>query len=386
MKQPKSLFEGFIDASSSLVEQASKTIRGKNSVGHSVGHSVEYSTAQPAEQLTQIPSHEPSQIPTEQPTQIPSHEPSQIPTEQLTQIPSQQPILVQNEAILFHCLKQLNGQVTTMAKIHQATDISIDTLRGCLKRLRQKGMISQNGGLKNVAGQIGFSRKTTETKFVLRGNSENLKSKLASIDYRSLPIVTNQLDDQLNDQLLSSSSFIYNKTTTTKRIEYSLNVEPELGYWRDKGLTAKQLQGWLKTAQCPLGNMIQYLCYCRFELVDMNIEKSKPVKNAFNWFFRILEKTGGYPKPKGYKSFEQKQLETEHAIISEREKQAKEAKYLYQRKIVAEQDKGFWEMMNSPESELYRRCFDSLNSFERKLKSTGKPFEAAMRRAFEETE
>lgn len=54
--------------------------------------------------------------------------------------------------------------------------------------------------------------------------------------------------------------------------------------------------------------------------------------------------------------------------------------------MAAEQDKGFWEMMNSPESELYRRCFDNLNGFEKKLKFTGKPFEGAMRRAFEQTE
>ncbi len=64
----------------------------------------------------------------------------------------------------------------------------------------------------------------------------------------------------------------------------------------------------MKTAECNLENMIQYLCYCRFEMVDLGMEESKPVKNVFNWFFKILERTGSYSKPKGYKSYWEKQI------------------------------------------------------------------------------
>ncbi len=129
--------------------------------------------------------------------------------------------------------------------------------------------------------------------------------------------------------------------------------------------------------------MIQYLCYCRFEMVDLGVEESKPIKNVFNWFFKIIEKTGSYPKPKGYKSHEEKQLETEREIVAQRKKEAQEAKELYQAKIKAEQDKKFWNMMNDPGSDLYKQCFDCLNPFAKKQHTTGKGFEMSMRATFD---
>ena len=118
-------------------------------------------------------------------------------------------------------------------------------------------------------------------------------------------------------------------------------------------------------------------------MVNLGVEESKPIKNVFNWFFKIIEKTGSYPQPNGYKSHEEKQLEAEHEIVTQREKEAQEAKKLYQRKIEAEQDKKFWDMMNDPESDLYKQCFDSLNSFAKKQPTTGKGFEMSMRVAFD---
>ena len=57
-------------------------------------------------------------------------------------------------------------------------------------------------------------------------------------------------------------------------------------------------------------------------MLNLDFEKSKPIKNVFNWFFRMLEKTSGYPKPKGYKSFHEKTIEMELKIIQEKEKEA----------------------------------------------------------------
>ena len=118
-------------------------------------------------------------------------------------------------------------------------------------------------------------------------------------------------------------------------------------------------------------------------MVDLNLEESKPVKNVFDWFFRLIEKTGGYPKPKGYKSFREKQLETEREIVAKREKETKELKELFDRKKKAEEDIRFWAMMNDPEGEAYKTTFAKLSPFEQKLKS-GQAFEAAMQGVFEE--
>ncbi|MCD4831671.1 MAG: hypothetical protein K8R02_07705, partial [Anaerohalosphaeraceae bacterium] len=181
---------------------------------------------------------------------------------------------------------------------------------------------------------------------------------------------------------LYSSSSLY-KETTTKKIKMVLNNHPEFGYWRQKELGPKQIEQWIKITNCSVETMIQYLCYCRFEMVDLRIEESKPIKNVFNWFFKIIEKTGSYPKPKGYKSHEKKQLETEREIVAQRKKEAQEAKELYQGKIEAEQEKKFWKMMNDPGSDIYKQCLDGLNPFAKKQPTTGKGFEMSMRAVFD---
>lgn len=168
-------------------------------------------------------------------------------------------------------------------------------------------------------------------------------------------------------------------------MESILNTEAELGYWREKGLTEKLMLHWLEKTGCSFEVIIRSLKYCRFELVDMGLEESRPVRDVFNWFFRRIEKVGFYAKPKGYKSQEENQLEIERSIVAEREKQTKELKELFDRKKKAEEDIRFWAMMNDPEGEAYKTTFAKLNSFEQRLKS-GKAFEAAMEGAFGETE
>lgn len=190
-------------------------------------------------------------------------------------------------------------------------------------------------------------------------------------------------DQDQNTMLYSSSSF-YNKTATDK-ISTILADHHELGYWRQKGLTEKQIKEWMKIAECGPDIMVQYLCFCRFEMVDNGLEESKPVGNVFNWFFKILERTGCYPKPKNYKSFREKDIEREKAIVEERERQMNEARELYQRKIEAEKGAEFWEMMNDPEGETYKACFEKLpKAMKSRRQKGGKMFETAMRKAFDE--
>ncbi|MCP4911878.1 MAG: hypothetical protein GY909_02075, partial [Oligoflexia bacterium] len=104
---------------------------------------------------------------------------------------------------------------------------------------------------------------------------------------------------------------------------------------------------------------------------------------VFNWFYRIIERTGHYPAPKGYKSFEQKQLQRERQLIEEREKRIQELKEIHCKKWEQERDLEFWEMMNNPKGELYKECYARLNSFQRDFKN-GKMFEMAMVKAFDE--
>jgi hypothetical protein len=181
-----------------------------------------------------------------------------------------------------------------------------------------------------------------------------------------------------------SSSSLLNKTTTKSKIETILGENPELGYWRQKGLTKKQIEEWIKVAGCNLENMIKYLCYCRFEMVDMGVEESKPVKKVYDWFFRIIEKTGHYPKPKGYRSYEEKEIERQKNFLEEKQKHLSELRELREKEKVIERDLQFEKMLKDPESEIHKRVLGMLNNYSRKLKPNSKGFIRSMRIAFDE--
>jgi hypothetical protein len=229
-----------------------------------------------------------------------------------------------------------------------------------------------------VIGIIELSYDSCQKIYEYKIN-KNKRLKLA----KNINTISGSYQDQSNigsQSLISSSSI--NNTTTNETKKILLN-HPELGYWRQKGLNAKQMTDWMKVAGCSYESIIQYLCYCRFEMVDKNLENTKPVENVFNWFFKILEKTGSYPKPKDYKSFKEKQLEQDRQIAEHKEKEAQEVKELYRRKLKAERDKEFWKMMDDEGCELFKICFERLNEFQKKRKK-GRGFEMSMRKVFDD--
>jgi hypothetical protein len=50
-------------------------------------------------------------------------------------------LLTENQAMLYFCLKEINGKVTSLPQIARETHISEYTLKSCLKKLRQEGLI-----------------------------------------------------------------------------------------------------------------------------------------------------------------------------------------------------------------------------------------------------
>ena len=196
----------------------------------------------------------------------------------------------------------------------------------------------------------------------------------------------------------SSSSF-FKKTTTTKTgdppgtapdatteeqaIEQFLQTDPELGYWRDKGLTLKQIQQWMKLSNTSAADIFQSLCHCRFEMVDLDLETSKPVENVFNWFYRMIERVGYYPAPKGYKSFRQRQIERERLLLDERAKEIRDLQEIRQNKYEQELELAFQEMMNDQGGELFKICLCRIPPMAKEI-SRGKLFESTMKVAFEE--
>jgi len=322
--------------------------RVDGAVDSPTGQYTPQSIPQSIEKPTERPTQKKPKKTKEPPTQTSTQTSTQTPTHKQTETPTQTPTLVENEVILYTCLKILDTRTTTLTRIQHETKISANTLKGCLKRLKLKGMIAKYEGLKNESGQIGFSATISDLSFLLRGNPDKVNKIISKINFSALPVICdpldNLLDDPVNDRLLSSSSFFLNKETTTNKTITEFQNNPEFGYWRQKGLAEKQIKGWQKEFNISQELILQYLCYCRFDMMDNDIEKKKPIQNVFNYFYKTMEKAGAYPQPKSYKSFQEKKLEEEKSLILKKEQMAKRAAELYKKKIKTERDREFWEM------------------------------------------
>jgi hypothetical protein len=193
------------------------------------------------------------------------------------------------------------------------------------------------------------------------------------------PGMSHGLSDGLSDHYSSS---IESKTTTTA-FETLLITDPELGYWQEKGLQCQQVFKWMEETGMTEPVMLQSLKHCRFDMVDREIEETKPVQNVFNWFYSIIKRSGHYPKPTGYKSWNEKMIEIEQALLDEQEAEIKRLEELRTRRYRLEAERKFQEMMSDPGGETYKAVYARLSKFEKELGS-GLSFEKAMRCRFDE--
>ena len=104
------------------------------------------------------------------------------------QAPAPEPIVFShNQAILYQCIHWLQGQITSLQRIGQATGISAFTLKHCLHKLRKVGAIEYHGR-KNTGGRIGFSAVALPCVAVLRGDEHLLVQRLQVIRRDQLPV------------------------------------------------------------------------------------------------------------------------------------------------------------------------------------------------------
>ena len=287
--------------------------------------------------------------------------PIQVASSKIVYLPKQQQIIYDHLLMT----RGFSGQFNT-PQLRKETGIAVSTIRKCITKLKALDVLRINYNshinlfLYHINTKINVYRNTYHP--ALTGSPEG-----QPCNHQGVPKT-------------DSSSSSFPEETTTSEIEITLSSHPELGYWRQKGLTEKQMSEWIKITN-SLENLIQSLCHCRFEMVDLNLEESKPIKNIFNWFFKIIEKAGAYPKPKGYKSFEDKQIEQERAALEEKEKRITELRSLSRKKWELEREESFWEMMNDPAGNLYKECRGTLNNFAKKSK--GKVLESSMRAEFD---
>jgi len=186
--------------------------------------------------------------------------------------------------------------------------------------------------------------------------------------------VTSDVSSDVTSLPISSSSLKDLKTTTTKDFSTDdLMKDPELGYWKEKGVNNRQINIWSDEFQMSTEQVVQSLKYCRFEMVVLNLEEERQISNSLNWFYKVLQRSGLYPKPVGYKSLTEIRAE-------QVEQAAKEAAEARERQATAEKDLVFQSIMSNPDSEEYRRLLVQVSDFSREM--GGQALEVAMREIF----
>jgi len=107
--------------------------------------------------------------------------------------PYEIPLLNKNEAIIYYSLLKLSKCFTTCKRMEEVLGISQHTIRKCLKRLKDKGVIDYNS--KNIHGRYGLEIITYQTLVQIFDKEEVIK-KLESVDPKKISLFST-----LNDLL-----------------------------------------------------------------------------------------------------------------------------------------------------------------------------------------
>ena len=259
------------------------------------------------------------------PTDSPSDSPNDSPTGLSLQLQLQHPsftdtgvLLTENQAMLYFCLKEINGKVTSLRQIAKETHVSEYTLKSCLKKLRQEGLIRYDGR-RNCGGRIGFTATTLPQKILLQGNKNKLLRKLRQITQQALVfteafeapeepkaiqaeenhpmdhpmdhLMDDPLDDLMDhpmDHLLSCSS---SKKLLLQGIIFEAVFEDlsprSLLPYLDQFETNEELQNFLDMANACVSAAKE--------------GKGKPIQNPHGFLFAQL-RAGYINPPEGYKS------------------------------------------------------------------------------------
>src|SRR5437870_5439113 len=249
-------------------------------------------------------------------------------------------LLTENQAMLYFCLKEIDGKVTSLPQIARETHISEYTLKSCLKKLRQEGLIRYNGR-RNCGGRIGFTATVLPQNIILQGNKNRLLRKLQQIIRQDLvfteslaaPEESAAVQTEANhpmDHLIlcSSSKKLLLQGITLEAVFEDLNPRSLLPYL-DRFETSEELQDFLDMANACVNAAKE--------------GKGKPIQNPHGFLFAQL-RAGYINPPEGYKSrkvraqeLRNQQLEEELATLRRLKEREQELQYeLFVAQLTAE--------------------------------------------------
>lgn len=290
--------------------------------------------------------------------------------------------LNENQGRILLFLYEKGGGLTNMEIVVEETSIAYGTARACIDVLIREGYVTYKAR-HNGHSFRGFEYAMNNhlcSLYAARVRGEHTEQTPGQSIKQTFGQANNQATRQGSGQSGSQamtvvSSYLSESKTTTAEDPTIVEIlkDPELGYWRDKGVNGRQLKSWSDEFQMPIDQLAQSLKYCRYDMVILNLEEEKQISNPMNWFYKVMQRSGLYPKPNGYRSLAEIRVE-------QMEQAAKEAADIRHRQLVVERELAFQKVMADPDGAEYQTLLAKIDNFAREM--GGKAFEVAMREAF----
>lgn len=326
-------------------------------------------------------------------------------TAYLTERATQQQTLRLTERVTYHndpvmtltvrqgmCLYYLLQRPDYIAQRHtmgEVLNLPLPTIRDCITALVRERFISKPSKIVIRSFQ-GFTYRLVDeeqcARFLkLRGDEfvntiqRNMVRHTPHPTERSTLRMTYPVNDGAYDGTsnvfspISSSRESITSTTPEPPDQTDQLKDPELVYWTEKGVNNRQISKWVDEFQIPVEQLIQCLKYCRFEMVVLNIEEEKQINSPLSWFYKVMQRSGVYPKPNGYKSL----IEIRAEMM---EQAAREAAEVRERQEKAERDLAFQTILSKPDSAEYQALYSRTSDLAREM--GGKMLALALRDAF----
>lgn len=274
-------------------------------------------------------------------------------------IPSTHTCLSIKQALVFEYLERVVSRQTNYNTIAAVFGLSKSAVRSAVSGLVTKKYIKDLVTVRNGVFQ-GFVYKVDGDKcqrFMAEGGTTN--PIYIATNYTIIPPTHTECtvsDPMHTYSSLSSFEFPLEKDLTTKTIDLS---DPEMLWWVNQGLTNKLVKSWQEEFKTNLESLVQSLRSARFDVVVNEIKpRGMPIENPLNWIYKILQKSGSYPRPKNYKSIIELRAD-------ELEDQLRRDSIAKAKIVESEFEVKFRKLMNDKESTLYIELLGTITDFAR---------------------
>jgi len=263
--------------------------------------------------------------------------------------------LTENQGRILVYLFEVAGGLTNVDTVSADTVIAYGTVRKSIEVLIKEGYILEKRRFNGHA---------------FNGFEYTMNNHLCSLYISCVRGEQSQVrpNGRPNGQLMGRSDGLTIERTITpfssKVLEKNLNLttnpscldDPELGYWKERGVNSRQVEKWAEEFAMEIDLVLQSLKHCRYEMIVLNHEEEKKIENPVNWFYRIMQRTGLYPRPANYKSIAEIRAEA-------MERAAKEMADARVRQVTAEKELAFQKLLTDPGSVEYQALYDQVSSF-----------------------